>query len=76
MSPCDPITTFSIERLASHVGVFGKFFRRLQQLDSAKFVELPTCNDMVLYYWSKVVEATNHRAENMIQGAYHFVDGL
>jgi len=68
MPASDPITTLSIDRLTRHIRVFGKFFRRLQQLDAAKFVELPGCNDMVLYYWSKVVEATDHRSEDMIQG--------
>ena len=68
MPTSDPITTLSIDRLTRHIRVFGKFFRRLQQLDSEKFVELPACNDMVLYYWSKVIEATNHRSGDMIQG--------
>lgn len=69
MQASDPITTLSIDRLTRHIRLFGKFFRRLQQLDTAKFVELPSCNDMVLYYWSKVVEATNQRSGDMIQGA-------
>ena len=68
MPASDPITTLSVDRLTHHIRLFGKFFRRLQQLDTAKFIELPTCNDMVLYYWSKVVEATIHRSGDMIQG--------
>ncbi|KAG9317447.1 ARM repeat-containing protein [Chiua virens] len=67
-SAADPITTLSIDRLTRHVRVFGKFFRRLQQLDPAKFVEIPACNDMVLYYWSKVVEATNRQSQVTNQG--------
>ncbi|KAH0839916.1 ARM repeat-containing protein [Lanmaoa asiatica] len=67
MPASDPITTLSVDRLTHHIRLFGKFFRRLQQLDTAKFVELPACNDMVLYYWSKVVEATNHRSGDIIQ---------
>ncbi|KAF9247341.1 ARM repeat-containing protein [Melanogaster broomeanus] len=55
----DPVTAASIDRLTRHVRVFGKFFRRLQQLDPGEFVGLPSCNDMVLYYWSKVVQATD-----------------
>lgn len=69
MPASDPITMLSIERLTRHIRAFGKFFRRLQQLDPAKFVELPACNDMVLYYWSKVVEATNQNSGDMIQGS-------
>ncbi|KAF9226602.1 ARM repeat-containing protein [Gyrodon lividus] len=63
----DPVSAASIDRLARHVRVFGKFFRRLQQLDPGKFVELPSCNDMVLYYWSKVVQATDEGSPDMIQ---------
>ncbi|KIJ70097.1 hypothetical protein HYDPIDRAFT_178457 [Hydnomerulius pinastri MD-312] len=63
----DHITAASIDRLTRHVRVFGKFFRRLQQLDPGKFVELPSCNEMVLYYWSKVVQATNEATPDMIQ---------
>lgn len=55
----DPIMPVTIDILTRHVRVFGKFFRRLQQLEPAKFVELPTCNAMVLYYWEKVVQAAN-----------------
>ncbi|KAG6328294.1 hypothetical protein ID866_10795, partial [Astraeus odoratus] len=55
----DPVTPVTVDKLTRHVRVFGKFFRRLQQLEPARFVELPTCNDMVLYYWDKVVQATN-----------------
>ncbi|KIJ20291.1 hypothetical protein PAXINDRAFT_166384 [Paxillus involutus ATCC 200175] len=62
----DPVMPASIDRLTRHVRVFGKFFRRLQQLDPGKFVELPSCNQMVLYYWSKVVQAING-SPDMIQ---------
>ncbi|KAL4076110.1 ARM repeat-containing protein [Scleroderma citrinum] len=54
-----PVTPVTVDKLTRHVRVFGKFFRRLQQLEPAKFIELPTCNDMVLYYWENVVQATN-----------------
>ncbi|KAF8746019.1 hypothetical protein AX14_004306 [Amanita brunnescens Koide BX004] len=45
--------------LTRHVRLFGKFFRRLQQLSHTRFVELPMCADLVLFYWSKVVDATS-----------------
>lgn len=48
----------TMEKLTAHVRSFGKFFRRLQQLDTKKFVLLPICTDIVLYYWSKVVQST------------------
>jgi hypothetical protein len=38
----DCLTLLSIDRLTRHVRVFGKFFRRLQQLKPDRFVQLPT----------------------------------
>jgi hypothetical protein len=58
----------SIDQLSRHIRLLGKFFRRLQQLNVAQFVELPVCSDIILYYWAKVVEATNAPPE-MISGA-------
>jgi hypothetical protein len=63
----DNLTLLSVDRLTRHVRLFGKFFRRLQQLEPAKFVELPTGNEIVLYYWDRVVQATNGPPE-LIQG--------
>ncbi|EGN93009.1 hypothetical protein SERLA73DRAFT_116383 [Serpula lacrymans var. lacrymans S7.3] len=58
-----PTASKAIDQLTRHVRVFGKFFRRLQQLVTPKFVELPMCDDLVLYYWSKVVQATDAPSE-------------
>jgi hypothetical protein len=64
----DRLTLLSVDRLTRHVRVFGKFFRRLQQLKPDKFVQLPTGNQIVLYYWDRVVQATNGPPE-LIQGS-------
>jgi len=64
--PSDPITLHSLKLLYKFVRTFGKFFRRVQQVDPARFVELPVCDDLVLYYWEKVVQA-NSSAE-LIEG--------
>ena len=53
-----PPALLTVEKITSHVRAFGKFFRRLQQLETKKFVLLPICTDIVLYYWSKVVQST------------------
>ena len=53
----DPLGWQSLDQLTRHVRLFGKYFRRLQQLGSTKFISLPLCNDLVLYYWGKVVQA-------------------
>ncbi|CAL1700530.1 unnamed protein product [Somion occarium] len=52
-----------VTTLYRHVYLIGKFFRRLQQLDAARFVTMPLCSDLVHYYWSKVVQATDSPAD-------------
>ena len=64
----DPIALHSLKLLYKYVRTFGKFFRRVQHLDVARFVELPLCDDLILYYWEKVVQA-NSSAE-LIDGMY------
>ncbi|KAG6821587.1 hypothetical protein H0H93_000096 [Arthromyces matolae] len=51
-----------IDMFTRHIRVFGKFFRRLQQLWPARFVALHGCSDLILYYWSQVVRATTGTA--------------
>jgi hypothetical protein len=65
-APPDPIVLRSLNLIYKSVCTFGKYFRRLQQIDVARFVELPLCDDLVLYYWEKVVQA-NASAE-LIEG--------
>lgn len=48
----------AVTLLTRHVRLFGKFFRRLQQLDASRFVALPACSDLIMYYWSKVAQST------------------
>lgn len=54
----DSNTRRSVDLLTRHIRHFGKFFRRLQQLAPIRFVELPMCGEMILFYWSQVDEAT------------------
>jgi hypothetical protein len=56
--PNAPPVFSTIERITRHARAFGKFFRRMQQLETRRFVLLPICTDVVLYYWSKVVQST------------------
>ena len=49
----------SLDQLTRHVRLFGKFFRKLQQVSVPRFVALPMSNDLVLYYWSNIVQATD-----------------
>lgn len=65
----DASTRRSIDLLSRRVRIIGKFFRRLQQISVVRFVALPMCSDVVMYYWDKVVEATNAPPE-MISGAW------
>lgn len=59
--------TRSIDVLNRHIRLFGKFFRRLQQLSHVQFSALPMCSDLILFYWSQVVEATGG-PPNLIAG--------
>ena len=74
--PNTPPVLRAIEKITCHVRTFGKFFRRLQQLETKKFVLLPMCTVIVLYYWNMVVQSTEVSPEliNGIQlwiNAYH-----
>ncbi|THH15375.1 hypothetical protein EW146_g5093 [Bondarzewia mesenterica] len=53
----DAVTERSLTLLSRHILTMGKFFRRLQQIDAAVFVALPSCDNLVSYYWDKVVQA-------------------
>lgn len=53
-----PVTSQAITLFTRHLYTFGKVYRRLLQLDPARFVALPMSSDLVLYYWNKVVQAT------------------
>ncbi len=55
----DPIALHSLNLLYKYVRTFGKFFRRVQHIDVPRFVELPLCDELILYYWEKVVQANS-----------------
>ena len=63
--PSDRNAALSIDYLTRHIRQYGKLFRRMQQLSCARFVSLNTCSDLVLYYWSKVVQATDAPPESI-----------
>ncbi|KAH9943383.1 ARM repeat-containing protein [Epithele typhae] len=54
-----------LDLLTRHVRVFGKLFRRMQRDRPTYFVTLPTAGNLVLYYWSKVVQATSGPSEQI-----------
>ena len=70
--PADAISQRVLDLLTRHVRVFGKLFRRMQRDNPAHFVTLPVCGDLVLYYWSKVVQATSGPSDQ-IAGTPYFV---
>jgi hypothetical protein len=65
----DPVARRSVDYLARHVRLFGKFFRRLQQLSVQRFIALPMCAELIFYYWDKVVQATDGPPE-LIAGGF------
>lgn len=54
----DPSTAASLLRLTKHVRLFGKYFRRTQMFSTARFVHMPESRQLVMFYWGKVVAAT------------------
>ncbi|KAF8974448.1 armadillo-type protein [Flammula alnicola] len=46
--------------LTRHLRTFGKYFRRLQQLSPERFISLPTSGDLIMFYWSQIVDSTNY----------------
>ncbi|KAK7695434.1 hypothetical protein QCA50_000070 [Cerrena zonata] len=58
----EPIPKRCVATLNRHVYLFGKLFRRLQAPDAPQFIKLPLSDDLVYYYWSKVVQATESPA--------------
>lgn len=67
--PKDPGVLLSIDKLTRHIRVFGKFFRRIQQLSPKKFILLPECTDLILFYWDQVKQATG-APPNFIEGMF------
>ncbi|KAG8934669.1 hypothetical protein FRC02_009496 [Tulasnella sp. 418] len=57
--PASDVTIKTLELITRRVKAFGKGFRRMQQTGIVRFVTLPGCSQLVLYYWDRVMEATN-----------------
>lgn len=60
-------TNKTVSMLARHLRMFGKFFRRLQQLASERFALLPPSSDLVMFYWSQIVDSTSS-PQNLVSG--------
>jgi hypothetical protein len=43
--------------LSRHIHTYGKYFRKMQIFSSARFINLPQCQELVRYYWDVVVQA-------------------
>jgi hypothetical protein len=61
--------------LTKHLRTFGKFFRRLQQLSPERFVSLPLCGDLIMSYWSQIVDSIAY-PQNLITGTRIFIRTL
>ncbi|KAJ2920088.1 hypothetical protein MD484_g369, partial [Candolleomyces efflorescens] len=59
----------AVKILTKHITTFGKFFRRMQILNHQRFALLPMCGELVLFYWSQVVDASSQR-DNSIAGEF------
>ncbi|KAH9482382.1 Importin-11 [Psilocybe cubensis] len=63
--PRNEQTRLTVSVMTRHLRTFGKFFRRLQQLSSERFISLSLSGDIVMYYWSQIVDSTEY-PQNMI----------
>ncbi|KAF9534185.1 armadillo-type protein [Crepidotus variabilis] len=59
-SSMDDATRQTILVLTKHLRVFGKLFRRLQQLSIDRFTNLAISTELVLFYWGEIVDSTNY----------------
>ena len=69
-SVLDPVSVRSLDYLTRHVKAFAKMFRTLQHTHQKEFIALPMSNDLVLYYWSTVVQASQG-SRDLVAGIYH-----
>lgn len=58
--------------LTKHMRVFGKFFRRLQQLSAERFASLAMSTEVVMIYWSEIAESTNYPQRNIFGQFYYY----
>ncbi|KZT42903.1 ARM repeat-containing protein [Sistotremastrum suecicum HHB10207 ss-3] len=54
-----------LNMLNKHILAFGKMFRKWQKTSSSRFVKLPSCSQLVLYYWGLVEQAANGTGEDI-----------
>ncbi|PPQ99043.1 hypothetical protein CVT24_003603 [Panaeolus cyanescens] len=52
--------TQTVVNYTKHLRLFGKLFRRLQQLHAQRFASLEESPGLILYYWSQVVDSKNY----------------
>ncbi|KAF5321876.1 hypothetical protein D9619_000809 [Psilocybe cf. subviscida] len=56
----NPQVQRTVSILTRHLRTYGKYFRRLQQLSQERFVALPGSGELIMLYWSQIIESTNH----------------
>lgn len=48
----------TMDLLVKRIKGYGKFYFRLAMLNPGRFVELPSCTDMIMFYWTEIEKAT------------------
>ncbi|KIY74164.1 ARM repeat-containing protein [Cylindrobasidium torrendii FP15055 ss-10] len=69
-APENPQSRAFIEVLTKHIRHIGKFFRHLSRLSQTRFVELPGCAELVIFYWEHVVSATSAPADTVADSPF------
>ena len=70
-SPTNAASMRSLDYLTRHIKTFLKMTRTMQRANYGEFVNLPGSNDLLLYYWSTVIQAS--QAREMVAGRYLLV---
>lgn len=60
----------TMDLLSKRIRAYGKFYYRLAILGPARFVELPNCTDMIMFYWSEIEKATNAPPQSIADSNY------
>ncbi|KIK67986.1 hypothetical protein GYMLUDRAFT_36796 [Collybiopsis luxurians FD-317 M1] len=58
-SELGPHTKMTLQVLYKHIRRFGKFYLRMATIDPRRMAQLPSCSEVVMFYWGQIVEATN-----------------
>ncbi|KAI5893425.1 ARM repeat-containing protein [Schizophyllum commune H4-8] len=60
----------TMDLLVKRIKGYGKFYFRLAMLNPGRFVELPSCTDMIMFYWTEIEKATEAPPQSIADSNY------